>query len=213
MLFLAKGRAAVLINKLRHGSAGDWDNDPDDVCNLVGVVSRDWKSLLTWQTLDSKTATVPDLLRRTILFINGHKAPELAPPERENLRAYVERGGVILAEACCGSAEFDAGFKRLIAEMFPEKGDELRLLTDDHPIWRARHRLTPQTHPILGLRRGTRTAVIYSPKDLSCYWNQSERTPANPAVIKAIQVGQNVIDYVTGRTLPPTNFPSDSSGF
>ena len=41
--------------------------------------------------------------------------------------------------------------------------------------------------------------VIYSPKDLSCYWNQSERSPANPAVIKAIKVGQNVIDYVTGR--------------
>ena len=45
--------------------------------------------------------------------------------------------------------------------------------------------------------------VIYSPKDLSCYWNQSEHSPANPAVIKAIKVGQNVIDYVTGRELPP----------
>jgi hypothetical protein len=44
--------------------------------------------------------------------------------------------------------------------------------------------------------------VIYSPKDLSCFWNQSEKSPANPAVLKAIKVGQNVIDYATGREMP-----------
>jgi hypothetical protein len=44
---------------------------------------------------------------------------------------------------------------------------------------------------------------VYSPSDLSCYWNQSERSPANPAVIKAIRVGQNVIEYATGHKLPP----------
>jgi hypothetical protein len=56
---------------------------------------------------------------------------------------------------------------------------------------------------MLGIPRGFRTAVIYSPKDLSCYWNQSQRVPANPAVIKAIRLGQNIIDYVTSRELPP----------
>ena len=44
--------------------------------------------------------------------------------------------------------------------------------------------------------------VIYSPEDLSCYWNQSENSPTNPAVIKAIKVGQNVVDYATGREMP-----------
>src|SRR5271165_5744218 len=51
LLFLAKGRAPVLINKLRHLPADDWNNDPDDVRNIVGVVSRDWNNLLTWQTV------------------------------------------------------------------------------------------------------------------------------------------------------------------
>ena len=37
LLFLAKGRAPVLINKLRHGPGDDWNNDPDDVRNLVGA--------------------------------------------------------------------------------------------------------------------------------------------------------------------------------
>ena len=44
--------------------------------------------------------------------------------------------------------------------------------------------------------------MIYSPKDLSCYWNQAERSPTNTAVILATKVGQNVIDYATGRELP-----------
>ncbi len=44
--------------------------------------------------------------------------------------------------------------------------------------------------------------MIYSPTDLSCYWNQVERSPTNPAVIKAFRVGENVIDYVTGREMP-----------
>ena len=35
LLFLAKGRAPVLVNKLRHGPRGDWNHDPDDVRNLV----------------------------------------------------------------------------------------------------------------------------------------------------------------------------------
>ena len=35
LLFLAKGRAPVLINKLRHSPDQDWNNDPDDVRNIV----------------------------------------------------------------------------------------------------------------------------------------------------------------------------------
>jgi hypothetical protein len=87
--------------------------------------------------------------------------------------------------------------------MFPAKHDELRPLPDDHPNWQARFQLTPQTHRLWGIRRGDRTVVIYSPTDLSCFWNGSELNPANPAVIKAIRVGQNAIDYATGRKLPP----------
>jgi len=44
--------------------------------------------------------------------------------------------------------------------------------------------------------------VIYSPRDLSCYWNQMENSPTNTAVILANRVGQNVVDYATGREMP-----------
>ena len=62
--------------------------------------------------------------------------------------------------------------------------------------------LTPRSHPLWGIEHGCRTVVIYSPTDLSCYWNQSEHNPNNVAVINAVKVGQNVIDYATGREMP-----------
>ncbi len=87
-------------------------------------------------------------------------------------------------------------------EIFPEEEYKLRPLSEDHPVWRAKHMLTPDIHPLWGIEHGCRTVVIYSPTDLSCYWNQSERSPTNTGVIKAIKVGQNVIDYATGREMP-----------
>ncbi len=202
VLFLAKGRAPVLINKLGHLPRGDWNKDADDVRNLVGVVSREWKHLLTWQVVDPSTATIQDMLQAPIAFFNGHDAPEFPGRARQNLREFVEQGGFIFAEACCGSAEFDQGFKRLIKEIFPEDEYRLRPLSPDHPVWRAKHLLIPEIHPLWGIEHGCRTVVIYSPQDLSCYWNQVERSPTNPAVIKAFRVGENVIDYATGREMP-----------
>ena len=162
--FLAKGRAPVLINKLRHAPRGDWNNDPDDIRNLVGIVSRDWKNLLTWQVVDPAVATVADLLQAPIVFFNGHKVPEFNAMAKQNLRDYVEQGGFIFADACCGSQEFDAGFKQLMKELFPEEEFKLRPLSDDHPVWRAKHLLYPDVHPLWGIEHGCRTVVIYSPQ-------------------------------------------------
>ena len=202
LLFLAKGRAPVLINKLRHNPDFDWNNDADDVRNMVKIVSQDWKHLLTWQVIDPDRASIQDMLQAPIAFFNGHRAPEFNLAGKQNLRDFVEQGGFIFAEACCGAREFDREFKRLMKQVFPEEEFQLRPLASDHPVWRARHLLSPEIHALWGIEHGCRTVVIYSPLDLSCYWNQLENTPANPAVIKAIRVGQNVIDYATGREMP-----------
>src|SRR5579864_2827728 len=119
LLFLSKGRAPVLVNKLRHAPGVDWDNDADDIRNLVGLVSKDWKNLLTWQVVDPNTARVEDMLQAPIVFFNGHSAPVFSPAGKQNLRDYVEQGGFIFADACCGKADFDRGFRALMKEIFP----------------------------------------------------------------------------------------------
>lgn len=202
LLFLAKGRAPVLINKARHGSGSDWNNDRDDVRNLVGVVSRKWQNLLTWQVVDPESASVEDLLQAPILYFNGHEPPQFGATGKKRLREYVEQGGLIFAEACCSEPEFDAGFRELMKEVFPEPEYELRPLAPDHAVWRAEHELPPSIHPLWGIEHGCRTVVIYTPEDLSCFWNQMNSQPDNPSVIKATRVGENVVAYATGKELP-----------
>ena len=202
LLFLAKGRAPVLINKLRHGPGADWDNDHDDIANLVGVVSRDWKHLLTWQVVDPNTASVEDMLQAPIAYFNGHDVPVFSPAGRDRLREYVEQGGLIVAEACCGRPGFRVGFEKLMKQVFPDPDLELHPLLKDHAVWRAKYDLTESTYPLWGIEHGCRTVVIYSPDDLSCYWNQLETASGEPRVRSATALGQNIVDYATGRELP-----------
>jgi hypothetical protein len=202
VLVLARGRAPVLINKLHHGPAGDGNTDRDDIRNLVSVVSRDWKSLLNWQIVDPAAATVEDLMLAPIVYLSGHDVPDLSDAARKVIRAYVEQGGFLLAEACCGRKSFDQGFRALMAELFPGAEQKLHPLAKDHAVWRVKHQLDPDIHPLWGIEQGRRTVVIYSPDDLSCFWNQAENSAVNPAVIKAMEVGQNIVDYATGRKLP-----------
>jgi hypothetical protein len=55
----------------------------------------------------------------------------------------------------------------------------------------------------LGIDVAGRTAVIYSPTDLSCFWNQCERGPKSAALATAVKLGQNIVDYVIGPEFPP----------
>jgi hypothetical protein len=223
LIFLAKGRIPVLINKARHGPGIDWNNDPDDVRNLVNAVSRDWSRDVTWQIVDPETASVADLLQAPILFLNGHNAPELGTEAKKRLRMYCDRGGVILAEACCSREAFDKGFRTIMKEIFPEPEHELQLVPSDHAIWRARFPTSPDDSTLWCIEHGGRAIVIYSPQDLSCFWNQMGRQPASPEVLKttrkrrpgaeerrptpevhkATRIGLSIIDYVTGGKVPP----------
>ena len=72
---------------------GDWNHDPDDVRNLVAVVSRDWKNLLTWQIVDPAVASVADLLQAPIVSSTATRCPEFNALAKQNLRDYVEQGG------------------------------------------------------------------------------------------------------------------------
>ena len=203
LLFLAKGRAPVLVNKLRHGPGGDWDNDPDDIRNIVNDRFAQLETLAylasrrSEHRQRSRAASGAD---RLLQWPQGARIHGAWPGE--NLREFVEQGGFIFAEACCGSREFDAGFKQLMKEIFPEEGYKLRPLSEEHPVWRAKNLLSPERFPLWGIEHGCRTVVIYSPVDLSCYWNQCERSPQNLAVIGAVKVAENVIDYATGREMP-----------
>jgi len=223
LMFLSKGLAPVLINKLqygppdpnRRGVAGDWNRHPDDVRNLTQYISSrpKWPKLLTWQTVDIAQATVADLMQAPIVFFNGTEAPQFTRQEIEVLKEYILQGGFIFADNCCKSAAFDEGFRDLIRQMYPPSEAPLKKLTAEHPVFRSEFNLLDKetgqpSAELWGVDVGCRTSIMYSPNDVSCLWDKwtSFDIPTRPKellsmITKATSVGVNVVAYVTGREI------------
>src|SRR5262249_35857927 len=161
LLFLSKGRTPVLISKMVHfpqdqPDDNDWNNDRYDARHLAEYASKELfkRQPLAWQVFNPRQvqigtdaelrAVVGDLLQSPILYFNGHSSPlrRFTKREKDLLTQYIDQGGFILAEACCGRTEFHEGFKELMKELFPD--NELKPLDPQHPIWSAHALVSPK---------------------------------------------------------------------
>ena len=207
LLFLSKGRRPVLIAKLKHGEGIDWSRHRRDLGNLTAFTEQIWERELTWQVIDAEAAATEDLLQAPVLFISGKEAPNFTAEQKERLREYLDRGGFLFASASCGNPAFDRGFRQLMTEVLPEPEYGLRLLPPSHPVWYAEQRVDPDhLRPLWGIDYGCRTAVVYCPEDLSCYWElaRAGRDVQYPRQVQesidaALAIGVNVLTYATGR--------------
>ena len=214
LLFLSKGRRPVLVSKLQRVD-GDWNLLRHDLAHLTGYVEKQWKIPLTWQVVDGMTATVDDYAQAPVLYISGSEALRISPEQKQNLRAYVEQGGFIFADACCAGEAFETSFRELMAEIFPDPHLRLRPLDIDHPIWTMEEKvnasfINPKTRWLYGIDVGCRTSVVLSNGNLSCYW-ELDRPRREPPLTGAVAddaaaaraIGINVLAYATNRQLKP----------
>jgi hypothetical protein len=207
LLFLAKGRRPVLIAKLKHGAANDWNHHRNDLAHLTAFTEKRWERDLTWQIIQGDAAKTEDLLQTPVLFINGSDSLDFSDEQKKRLREYLDRGGSLFASASCGGEAFDRGFRQLMQDIFPESEYRLRVLPPSHPVWFAEEPVAPDPDfPLLGVDYGCRTAVIYCPGDLSCYWElfHAGRATEYPAAVAkkietAMAIGVNALTYFTGR--------------
>jgi hypothetical protein len=210
LLFLAKGRTPVLISKLAFGRTDDWNNDRNDARNLAAYASKNvfQRQPLGWQIFDTRRvdATTNDailelagqLLQSPIAYFDGHEAPDFSDVQQKMLREYVEQGGFILAEACCGRKNFDEGFRALMKKLFPD--NPLRKLPASHAIWRSHAVVPPGSFNLEGIDYGCKTVVVYSPEDLSCSWENNDEKSERGRL--AFRLGGNIIAYATGMEPP-----------
>lgn len=222
LLFLSKGLSPVLINKLRFPTdendlddiqSDNWNQHANDVRNLTQLITGlpKWPKLMTWQVVDMNKATrdggVADLMQAPVLFIAGKDAPAFTEQQIVMLRDYVDNGGFIFAVACC-EGDFDAGFRKLVRDIYPDGEAQLKPLSPDHPIFIAQYPLQGADVRLEGVDFGCRTAIVYSPDDIACLWDKwalqdpPDREAAAKAMItRATRIGVNVIAYATGREL------------
>lgn len=219
LLFLSKGKRQVVMGRLKYAnqaSPNQWQQHPDALRQLVRHVERDWGRDLTWQTVESASASLEDLLQSPVLIISGNQALRFDQTLTDRLKEYLEQGGCILFEADggdgCGDASgFESSVQRMCASWY--EGAKLERLPPSHPIWFAEHDVDPtsisENFWVYGVQACCRTAVFYVPQSLSCRWELSDvlfhrnRASKNvrSQITGAIRVGQNLIAYATGREL------------
>jgi hypothetical protein len=177
ILFLVRGRAPVVMNKLIYeiDRAGDnkilanWNQRPRDAANLVKWLSKSMERDLNWQVVNLKVD--PDQLHDApLLYICGNQNVSFPKADKEKLKSYIEQGGIILANADCGSKQFADSIKKLGQELFPMY--EFRELPADHPIYANQQYKRFKTRPqIIGMSNGARELILLFPNtDPSRYW-------------------------------------------
>jgi len=175
-------RDEFVLGQIMHD--GDWDPAPSAAMNLMKYVARNSTLDVQMKRADVDLAKPLDVFKHSFLYITGHRDFVLADPELATLRKFLTHGGVLLGDACCGRVTFDAAFRRELARVLP--GAKLEPLPLTHPLFSSLARIATvqytdflkQSKPgfnapvVEGLTLNGRLAVIYSPYDLGCGWEE-----------------------------------------
>ncbi|CAN5375131.1 DUF4159 domain-containing protein [soil metagenome] len=178
ILFLCRGRAPVVMNKLEYDIAkkeANWNQRPRDAANVVKYIAKQMERDLNWQIVNLKVS-VDDFHDGPILYISGNQALKFTDEEEAKLKQFVEQGGLILGNADCASAEFSKTFKALGMKLFKDAG-EFREIDGTHPMF-TRQRLwkTWKTKPVVqGLSNKVRELMLLIPSgDPAKAWQQAD---------------------------------------
>jgi hypothetical protein len=204
----------LMIAKLEYGTTQDWNTDPGDVDNLMRHVRAavglwyGWKQLNVNELVTLHKKKLP--CKIPCLYISGHEGFEFDKDQRDALRQYLLDGGTLLGDACCGRPAFAKSFTAEMKKLFPQR--PLDRLEMDHPIFRAFHKYTTVNYrsfrmgvksdtqgppEVLGMNLGCRAAVILTPWDMSCGWdNHTHEHGARLLPGDAVRLGINLVSYI-----------------
>jgi hypothetical protein len=195
ILFLSRGRAPVVINKLQYsidGQPANWNQRPRDVANVTRWIGRQSERDLNWQITNLDT-NGNDLNDAPILYISGNQTLKFNPEQKAKLKTFVEQGGLILGHADCTTQSFANSFRKTMSELFSY---EMRELPKDHILYTAQQFPREKWKgkpPVLGLSNGVRElALLVAQNDFGKYWQQNSPGPEEPWQMMA-----NVTQYVS----------------
>ncbi len=204
LLFLVRGRAPVMMNKLEYDIVGregnnankiesPWNERPRDAANLAHWMGgRVENRYLNWQVVNLKVS-VDDLHDAPILYISGSDELKFTNEEITKLRTFAEQGGLILGNANCNSEKFSKSFEKLGTTLFPKY--EFRQIPTNHLIYTGEQYSTRKwkVHPRLrGLSNGVRELVLLIPDvDAGRAW----QTDSNKTRQESFELAANIFLY------------------
>ena len=142
----------------------------------------------------------PELFEFPLVIMTGEGAFELPDAERENLRKFVERGGLLLGSAGCSSPDWDRSFRAEMAAVFPEY--PLAPVTMDHPIFHTVYDVKDlkgkhgSPRPLESVTMNNRIGVIYSIDGLNdTAHSQGCCCCGGNEITNCLQINVNILAY------------------
>lgn len=180
---------AFFFTRLQYTS-GDWNTDQRMPTNLMN-------SLIEYTTIpvdiEEKVVSLSDkaVFSSPFCYLSGHKLVEFTKQEKENFKAYVQRGGFVFVDDCNHDIDglFAKSFERQMEELFG--ANALQKLPNNHALYSCFFEFEdgpPATsvelngwgddlvHDYLkAILVNGRIGVLYSNKDYGCEWDYDYR--------------------------------------
>jgi hypothetical protein len=183
----ALDRTLLYVAELKHN--GGSTVAPNALVNLLRQLRHETGIRVNVEKREM-TLTQDAVFDQHLVYMHGRTAFSFSEAERKQLRAFVDRGGLLLADSVCSSPEFTASFRREMQAVFPETplkgisgkhemfseafgGFNLSTVTlrdpqraaEGGPVQAQQLRVPPELE---GIEIGGRFGVIFSRYDLSC---------------------------------------------
>jgi hypothetical protein len=200
------GSSRMFVAQVMH--AGEWRTRYEALSVLLHTFNRRTDVPVTLRTRTLRL-TDAEVFNAPLLYLTGHEPLVLAEGEVGRLKVYIENGGFLLAEACCGRKGFDRSFRALMKLAFPEH--PLQVVPRDATVFRIPNRVellgvTPSLGArsgsmlmaprLEGMKVGKNYAVLYSPYGLAGGWEMSQVPYADGYEDPdALKLGQNILMY------------------
>jgi len=210
-------RARMSVAKLRH--PGGCNAAPRALINLLQTAGSQLKI-----RVDAREnlihITDDTLFDHHLVFMHGRNRFSLTGGERQQLKTFIERGGMLFADSICASKAFTTSFRAEMQQIFVEPGRKLQPIPVDDPLLSTKYGgedLTTVTRrdPQLGSGTGPLKAtlrkvspklegikfddgwrVIFSPLDISCALEKHDSLECQGYIREdAARIGLNVILY------------------
>ena len=190
--------------------SGDWDSAPLVPANLLDSMAR-YTSIPVAPTGVIVSLALRDALRYPLLYLTGHLPVRLTAGERDMLRTYIERGGLLFVDD--HNHDIDGAFHKTATDEIERTVGPLVELPGDHALYSAFFRFDgppTTTHELNGwgdnlvhrylraVLRDGRIAVLYSNKDYSSEWSYHPDSKRFMSVDNT-RFGVNIIVYALTR--------------
>lgn len=186
----------------------DWNLCPDDVKQILNKTRDNLGMPYTTEPVALSTFH-GDPEKTPVLFLSGVRTVKLDKQQKDILRSYVLKGGMLVCDSVAGSPYFYNSVTKMMEETFPEY--KIRTVPPDHPLYHMIFDVDKVKYPqnmtsdkplLEAIYVGSRAGVVISKYGLGCGWDNHYVPMLKQAVYydvdSANRIGLNLISYAIG---------------